>query len=159
MPLMMITFQLSRRPDTDALIVQALETADPELCIILFDHQFCFDRAPPGKGALSFLGMFNWQMRMVDRPREECIEDARRRITRFVPDLASSEMAVSVALWPRGALIGPVGFVRQLADFTADMQGDRRVFYAGDYLSQTCVNTAVATGNSVARRLLNAIGA
>lgn len=158
MPLKMITFQLSTRPETDALIVQVLEAADPEICIIMLDHQFCFDRSPPGKGALSFLGMFDWQMRMADQSAEACIADARERVGRYLPILKTAEEAVFMTPWPRGALIGPVGFVRQLAGFVADMKQDRRVFYAGDYLSQTCVNTAVATGNDVARRLLAVMG-
>lgn len=155
MPLKMITFQLSQRPQTDTLIVQVLEAADPEVCIVMLDHQFCFDRAPAGKGALSFLGMFDWQTRMADRPAEECIADARARVSRYLPILKTAEEAVFMTPWPRGALIGAVGFVRQLAGFVEDMQRDRRVLYAGDYLSQTCVNTAVATGNDVARRLLS----
>lgn len=154
MPLKMITFQLSQRPDTDALIVQVLEAADPQVCIIMLDHQFCFDRSPPGKAALSFLGMFDWQMQMADQPADICIADARERVSRYIPLLKTSEDAVYMTPWPRGALIGPVGFVGQLADFVADMRHDRRVFYAGDYLSQTCVNTAVATGNAVVRRLI-----
>ena len=159
MPLKMITFQLSKRPQTDALIVQVLEAVDPEVCIIMLDHHFCFDRAPAGKGALSFLGMFDWQMRMADRPPEECIADARERVSRYLPVLKTEEVAAFITPWPRGALIGPVGFVRQLAGFVDDMKHDRRVLYAGDYLSQTCVNTAVATGNGVARRLLERIAA
>lgn len=159
MPLKMITFQLSKRPETDALIVQVLEAADPDVCIVMLDHHFCFDRAPAGKGALSFLGMFDWQMRMADRPDDECIADARERVCRYLPILKTEEVAAFMTPWPRGALIGPVGFVRQLAGFVEDMQQDRRVFYAGDYLSQTCVNTAVATANGVARRLMKSAGA
>ncbi len=157
MPLKMITFQLSQRPQTDALFVQVLEAADPDTCIVMLDHQFCFDRAPAGKGALSFLGMFDWQMRMADKPDEDCIADARERVGRYLPILKTAEEAVFMTPWPRGALIGPVGFVRQLAGFVEDTRQDRRVFYAGDYLSQTCVNTAVATGNAVARRLAKAV--
>lgn len=156
MPLKMITFLTATRPEGDALWVQALEESDPDVCIIMLDHQFCFDRAPKGKGAISFLGMYDWQMRMADRPQSECIADARGRVSRYLPMLKTAEESALMTPWPRGALIGPVGFVRQLADFVKDMKHDKRVFYAGDYMSQTCVNTAVATGNAVARRLHSA---
>lgn len=153
MPLKMISFQTEVRPDTNALLIQVLEASDPDVCIIMLDHQFCFDRAPAGKGSISFLGMFDWQMRMADAPADECIADARARIGRYLPVLKSHETAASIKPWARGALIGPVGFVHQLAEFVQDTRNDRRVFYAGDYLSQTCVGTAVATGNLAARRL------
>jgi oxygen-dependent protoporphyrinogen oxidase len=154
MPLKMITFQTSRRPETDALIVQVLEKCDPEVCIILINHNMHGDRAPEGKGTISFLGTFDWQLRMADKSTAESIDDARQRISRYVPVLKTGEQAAFLAWWPRGVIIGPVGFVRELAGFVEDMKNDARVFYAGEYLSQSSINTAVATGNLAAQRLI-----
>ena len=153
MPLKMITFQTAQRPQTDALIVQVLEKCDPEICIILINHNMHTDRAPDGKGTISFLGTFDWQQRMADKSTAESIDDARKRISRYLPVLKTSEQAAFLTWWPRGVIIGPVGFVRQLVGFVEDMKRDVRVFYAGEYLSQSSVNTAVATGNRVAARL------
>lgn len=153
MPLKMITFQTAQRPQTDALIVQVLEKCDPEVCIILINHNMHSDRAPDGKGTINFLGTLDWQLRMADKSTAESIDDARQRISRFLPVLKTSEEAAYLAWWPRGVITGPVGFVRQLAGFVEDMKDDARVFYAGEYLSQSSVNTAVATGNRAAARL------
>jgi protoporphyrinogen oxidase len=152
-PLSLVYFKLKQRPADAGFIVQLTREQAPEIGALAWYHLWGQTKAPPGKGALIFLGTNDWQFRMQDRPVAERIADARRQALRYYPDLAALEESAEVTPWPRATLVGRVGHYRRLREFVADMDTKSRIQYGGDYLSQSCVGAAVATGNQLAARI------
>ena len=153
-PLKMIIFMTTEEPDLDVFCLQIPEWIDKELCILVLEHKFSPKVAPPGRGVISFLGMSDWQYRMQDANDEQCIEDAKARMTRFLPSLEGKVEAVHLEHWPRGSTLGRTGIFRELKTFNEDINPQSRVLYTGDFMSSSSVNTAVSTANALSKRIL-----
>lgn len=155
-PLSLVFFTYSKRPDCDAFIIQVPRSEDPDVGALAWYHLWGNSKAPADKGALIFLGSAEWQYRMENRPIDERIEDARSYVRKYFPEMIAFERSATVTPWPRATTIGRVGNYRRLNAFVADRNMRSRVQYGGDYMSESSVGTAVATGNDLARRLMAA---
>lgn len=157
-PLSMVFFKLKKRPDEEGFIVEIPRSEDPEIAAFAWYHLWGRTKAPADKGALIFLGMNEWQFRMAGRPIEERIADARRRTRKYYPWIDELEESATVTPWPRGTTVGRVGNYRRLRDFVADINAKSRVQYGGDYMAQSSIGTAAATGNDLAARMMSVAG-
>jgi protoporphyrinogen oxidase len=157
-PLSMVFFTLRERPAEAGFIVEIPRTEDPEVAAFAWYHLWGGSKVPADKGALIFLGMNEWQYRMMDQPIEARIADARRYARKYYPFVEQLEESAEVTPWPRGTTVGRVGNYQRLRAFTAGQQPASRVQYGGDYMAQSSVGTAVATGNDLAARLARAAG-
>jgi protoporphyrinogen oxidase len=153
LPLKVVNFFTSERPELDVFAVQIPEVVDPDAGIFVLSHNLSRSRAPQGKGIITFAGTADWQLRMQGQSDEACIADVRVRARNILPFLGHSEMSAKVSSWSRGTAIAYPGLFRKLGGFIADIDPKSRVLYAGDYLSIPTVNTAVSTANAVAQRL------
>jgi oxygen-dependent protoporphyrinogen oxidase len=158
-PLSMVFFTLRERPAEAGFIVEVPRTEDPEVAAFAWYHLWGGSKVPADKGALIFLGMNEWQYRMIGQPIEARIADARRYARKYYPFIEQLEESAEITPWPRGTTVGRVGHYQRLRAFTADQQPGSRVQYGGDYMAQSSVGTAVATGNDLAARLARAAGA
>lgn len=152
-PLKVVNFMTSERPDLDVFAVQVPEIVDPDAGIFVLSHNLSRSRAPQGKGIITFAGTADWQLRMQGQSDEACIADLRVRARNILPFLGRTEVSAKLSSWSRGTAIAYPGLFRKLAGFIADIDPKSRVLYAGDYLSIPTVNTAVSTANAVAQRL------
>lgn len=153
-PLSMVFFKLKKRPAEKGFIVEIPRSEDPEIAAFAWYHLWGQTKVPTNKGALIFLGMNEWQYRMLDRPIEERIDDARRRTRKYYPWIDELEESAEITPWPRGTTVGRVGNYRRLRDFIADIDAKSRVQYGGDYMAQSSIGTAAATGEDLARRMI-----
>ena len=152
-PLSMVFFKYKKRPPEKGFIVEVPRSEDPEIAAFAWYHLWGQTKVPADKGALIFLGMNDWQYRMVNKPIEERIADARQRVLKYYPYLAELEESAEITPWPRGTTVGRVGNYRRLRDFVADIKPKSRVQYGGDYFAQSSIGTAAATGEDLARRM------
>jgi len=152
-PLSMVFFNLKQRPEVEGFIVQIPRSEDPEVAAFAWYHLWGRTKVPADKGSLIFLGMNEWQFRMQDRPIEERIADARRYAIKYYPWVAELEESAEITPWPRGTTVGRVGNYQRLKAFVADIDPRSRVQYGGDYMSQSSIGTAAATGEDLALRL------
>jgi oxygen-dependent protoporphyrinogen oxidase len=155
-PLSMVFFKLKSRPPIDGFIVEVPRSEDPDVAALAWYHLWGQTKVPPDKAALIFLGMNEWQFRMQDKPVEERIADARRYVRKYYPFMAELEESAEVTPWPRATTVGRLGHYKRLRAFVADRDAKARVQYGGDYMSQSSIGTAVATGNDLAARLVAA---
>jgi oxygen-dependent protoporphyrinogen oxidase len=153
LPLKVVNFFTSERPELDVFAVQIPEVVDPDAGIFVLAHNLSRSRAPQGKGIITFAGTADWQLRMQGQSDEACIADVRVRARNILPFLGPSEVSAKVSSWSRGTAIAYPGLFQKLGGFIADIDPKSRVLYAGDYLSIPTVNTAVSTANAVAQRL------
>ena len=91
---------------------------------------------------------------MQKRPIEERMADARRRTFKYYPYLALLEESAEVTPWSRGTTVGRVGNYPRLRDFVADIKPRSRVQHGDDYMRQSSIGTAAATGEDLARRVV-----
>ena len=152
-PLSMVFFKLKQRPVEEGFIVQIPRSEDPEVAAFAWYHLWGKTKVPADKGALIFLGMNEWQFRMQELPIEERITDARRYARKYYPFIEQLEEYAEVTPWSRGTTVGRVGNYRRLRDFVADIRPNSRVHYGGDYMAQSSIGTAAATGEDLAKRL------
>ena len=155
-PLSMVFFKFDIKPEGVGAIVEIPRSEDPELAALAWYDLWGQTKAPPGKSALIVLGMNEWQYRMQAKPVEERIADARRYVQKYYPHMVNHIESQGVTPWPRGTTVGRVGNYRRLRDFIADIKPNGRVQYGGDYFAQSSIGTAAATGEDLARRMLQA---
>lgn len=153
-PLSLIYFKFKGRPPVKGFIIQFTAEEGGELGSLSWYHKWGDSKVPQDQSALIFLGTNEWQFRMQERTVEERIADARRHVYKYYPELQADEISVDVTPWQRATTIGRVGNYRHLRNFVADRKPQSRVVYGGDYMAQSSIGTAVATGNDLAKRLL-----
>ena len=143
----------TRPADTPAFLVQLPSTEDPEVCMVIVENNKAPDRAPAGKGLLSVSWEFSASAQWIDRPDEEIIERALQTAFRLFPELRGTVDFTYVRRWRIALPHTKVGVYRQISEFTSGLDETSRIQFAGDYLSQTGQNTAVAWANRAAENL------
>jgi protoporphyrinogen oxidase len=89
----------------------------------------------------------------MQRSDEELIERSLQTVLRLFPELRGSVDFTYVRRWPVALPQTRVGVYQRIAEFTSNIDPTARIQFAGDYLSQTGQNTAVAWGNRAAANL------
>jgi protoporphyrinogen/coproporphyrinogen III oxidase len=139
--------------NTPAFLVQLPASEDREICMIIVENNKAPDRAPAGHGLLSV----SWEMSAAaawwDRSDEELIARSLQTVLRLFPELQDTVDFTYVRRWPVALPQTRVGVYQRIAEFTSGIDPTSRIQFAGDYLSQTGQNTAVAWGNRAAANL------
>ena len=146
--------QLKSRPAERAVMIMVPDSADKDICGILVDHNKGSDRAPPGKGALAIYLDDTWVMKNWALSDEEIFNIAIKKIERIMPGIGALVEDYHVQRWEFAATVSHPGCYQEMAKFVDGLDMKRRVQLAGDYFSLASVNTAVTSGELVAKRLI-----
>jgi protoporphyrinogen/coproporphyrinogen III oxidase len=143
----------TRPADTPAFLVQLPAAEDPEICMIIVENNKSPDRAPAGHGLLSVCWEMSAAAAWMQRSDDELIARSLQAVLRLFPELRDTVDFTYVRRWPVALPQTRVGVYRRIAEFTSNIDPTSPIQFAGDYLSQTGQNTAVAWGNRAAANL------
>ena len=143
----------TRPANTPAFLVQLPAAEDSEICMIIVENNKAPDRAPAGHGLLSVSWEMSAAAAWTQHSDDELIERALQTVLRLFPELRGTVDFTYVRRWPVALPHTRVGVYQRIAEFTSTIDPASRIQFAGDYLSQTGQNTAVAWGNRAAANL------
>jgi oxygen-dependent protoporphyrinogen oxidase len=143
----------TRPANTPAFLVQLPAAEDHEICMIIVENNKAPDRAPAGHGLLSVCWEMSAAAEWMQRSDDDLIERSLQTVLRLFPELQGSVDFTYVRRWPVALPQTRVGVYQRIAEFTSNIDPTSRIQFAGDYLSQTGQNTAVAWGNRAAANL------
>jgi protoporphyrinogen oxidase len=143
----------TRPADTPAFLVQLPASEDREVAMIIVENNKAPDRAPHGHGLLSVSWEMSAAAAWMHRSDEQLVERSLLTVFRIFPELRGTVDFSYVRRWPLALPHTRDGVYRALGDFTSHLDEASRIQFAGDYLSQTGQNTAVAWGNRAAANL------
>jgi oxygen-dependent protoporphyrinogen oxidase len=140
-----------RPPDTPAFLVQLPRSEDREIGMVIVESNKAADRAPAGHG----LCTLSWEMSAAadwyDRTDADIVTRSLATLTRLFGDL-DVELTY-VRRWPLALPHTRPGVYWAIAEFAEGIDAGAPIQFAGDWLSQTGQNTAVAWGERAARNL------
>jgi protoporphyrinogen/coproporphyrinogen III oxidase len=143
----------TRPADTPAFLVQLPSVEDREICMIIVENNKAPDRAPAGKGLISVSWEMSASADWIDRCDDEIVERALQTVYRLFPELRGTVDFTYVKRWRIALPHTKVGVYQQIAEFAGGLDETSRLQFAGDYLSQTGQNTAVAWANRSAANI------
>jgi oxygen-dependent protoporphyrinogen oxidase len=147
-----VSIGTTRAPSTPAFLVQFPRGEDREIAMIIVESNKAPDRAPRGRGLFTV----SWEMSAADawfdRSDEEIAERSLRTLIGFVGDLGVE--LTYVRRWSPALPHTRPGAYRAIGEFAAGIDPRSPIQYAGDWLSQTGQNTAVAWGQRAAANLV-----
>jgi oxygen-dependent protoporphyrinogen oxidase len=144
----------TRAADTPAFLVQLPSEVDAEIAMIIVENNKAPDRAPAGHGLLSVSWEMSASADWFDRSDELIVERSLATVFKLFPELRGTVDFTYVRRWPLALPHTRPGVYRAIGDFTAGLDRGARTQFAGDYLSQTGQNTAVAWANRAAANLI-----
>lgn len=147
---------LSSPPDEPAMMIQVPSREDPDLCVVVLDHNRAPGRAPAGKGLLTSYWHTAWADQQWDRSDGEIVDAAIPAIDRLLPGVARTIEFAHVQRWRPAVVMSKPGTYRDLARFTAATDTAARVQLCGDYLSASTTHASLCSGERAAERLLTA---
>ena len=145
---------LKTRPTERAVMIMVPDSADKDLCGILLDHNKGSDRAPAGKGSLAIYFDDLWVRDNWALSDEEIVKIGLAKAEKVMPGVTDLVEGYHLQRWEFAATISHPGSWGELAKFVAGLDLKRRVQLAGDYFALASVNSAVTSGEIVARRLI-----
>jgi oxygen-dependent protoporphyrinogen oxidase len=147
-----VSIGTTRAPSTPAFLVQFPRGEDREIAMIIVESNKAPDRAPRGRGLFTV----SWEMSAADdwydRSDDEIVERSLQTLTGLVGDLGVE--LTYVRRWSPALPHTKPGVYRAIGDFAASIDPRSPIQYAGDWLSQTGQNTAVAWGQRAAANLV-----
>jgi protoporphyrinogen oxidase len=143
----------TRPANTPAFLVQLPAAEDREICMIIIENNKASDRAPTGHGLVSVCWEMSAAAAWMHRSDDELIARSLQTVLRLFPELRGTVDFTYVRRWPVALPQTSVGVYQRIAEFTSSIDPASRIQFAGDYLSQTGQNTAVAWGNRAAANL------
>lgn len=145
---------LSAPPDEPSMLIQVPSQEDPDLCVVVLDHNRAPGRAPAGKGLLTSYWHTAWADEQWERSDGEIVDAALPAIDRLLPGVARTVEFTHVTRWRPAVVMSRPGTYRDLARFTAATDESSRVQLCGDYLSASTTNASLCSGERAAERLL-----
>jgi oxygen-dependent protoporphyrinogen oxidase len=145
---------LSAAPDEPAMMVQVPRREDPDLCVVVLDHNRAPGRAPAGKGLVTSYWHTAWADQQWDRSDSEIVEAALPAIDRILPGVADSVELTHVQRWRPAVVMSRPGTYRDLVRFTAATDPAARVQLCGDYLSASTTHASLCSGERAAERII-----
>jgi oxygen-dependent protoporphyrinogen oxidase len=147
-----VSIGTTRAPQTPAFLVQFPRGEDNEIAMIIVESNKAKDRAPAGKGLFTI----SWEMSAADawfdRSDDDIVERSLKTLTGLVGNLGVE--LTYVRRWSPALPHTKPGTYRAIGDFAARIDARSPIQYAGDWLSQTGQNTAVAWGQRAAANLI-----
>ena len=145
---------LSAPPDEAAMMIQVPSREDPDLCVVVLDHNRAPGRAPAGKGLLTSYWHTAWGDQQWERSDAEIVDAAIPAVDRILPGVARSVEFAHVSRWRPAVVMSRPGTYRDLARFTAATDPAARVQLCGDYLSASTTHASLCSGERAAERLI-----
>jgi oxygen-dependent protoporphyrinogen oxidase len=150
---------LERRPEVESCFVFPRGSEHPNLVIISLEHNKTPWQAPPGKGLVGIYPSSAHARSLFDENDEYVVKDLIGEAEALVPGLGDHVRFTHVSRWSPTLLQSRPGYWTAMRRFTERAEAeDRRVQLAGDYFCTSSLNTASASGERAARRLLGALG-
>ncbi len=147
-----VSIGTARAPDTPAFLIQLPRAEDREIGMVVVEHNKYVDRAPAGRGLFTL----SWEMSSAagwyDRSDEDIVARSRTTLERLFGDLGVQ--LTYVRRWPLALPHTRPGVYRAIAAFAEGIDPRAPIQFAGDWLSQTGQNTAVAWGERAAANLV-----
>jgi oxygen-dependent protoporphyrinogen oxidase len=147
---------LSTPPDEPAMMIQVPSREQPDLCVVVLDHNRAPGRAPAGKGLVTSYWHTAWADQQWDRDDAAIVEEAVPAIDRILPGVAGAVEFAHVQRWRPAVVMSRPGTYRDLARFTAATDTSARVQLCGDYLSASTTNASLCSGERAAERIIAA---
>ncbi len=147
---------LSTPPDEQAMMIQVPSREDPDLCVVVLDHNRAPGRAPDGKGLLTSYWHTAWADEQWERSDGEIVDAALPSLERLLPGVAGSVEFAHVQRWRPAVVMSKPGTYKDLARFSAATDETARVQLCGDYLSASTTHASLCSGERAAERLLTA---
>ena len=144
----------TRPASTPAFLIQLPADEDPLIAMIIVENNKASDRVPPGHGLVSVSWEMSASAAWMERSDAEIVERSLQAVFKLFPELRGCVDFSYVRRWPLALPHTRRGVYRAIGDFAASLDAGSRIQYAGDWLSQTGQNTAVAWGNRAAANLL-----
>ncbi len=142
------------RPQTKALIVMMPPGEQPEIALFFMEHNKAPDRAPPGHAMLTIFYDDETVERPWNLPDDRLVLETQAVVECIFPELAGQLDMSHVTRWEEG-LTKPVrGIYHAMRRAKRAADSGLRVQLAGDYHSTAGQNSAVASGNDVARAII-----
>lgn len=148
----------TRPADTPAFLLQLPASEDREICMIIMENNKAPDRAPPGHGLISVSWEMSASAAWMDRSDTEIVERSLQTVFRIFPALRGCVDFSYVRRWRLALPHTRDGVYQAIGEFASGLDPGSRIQFAGDYLSQTGQNTAVAWGNRAAANLQQHFG-
>jgi protoporphyrinogen oxidase len=151
-------FKFKQRPPVDSLMAFLPSSENPDVSGFYWYHLWGNTKVPADKGLLQLIPTNHWNFRMEEMSSQEyCLTQARLHVYKYFPFLEQYDSTSEVTPWSRATIIARPGHYKRLEAFVADIDRSSRVQYGGDYMSQSSIGTAVATGTDLAKRMVAAI--
>lgn len=150
-----VSIGTTRAPQTPAFLVQFPRSEDNEIAMIIVESNKAKDRAPSGKGLFTISWELSAADAWFDRSDEEIVARSLQTLTGLVGDLGVE--LTYVRRWSPALPHTKPGVYHAIGDFAAGIDPRSPIQYAGDWLSQTGQNTAVAWGERAAANLTNTV--
>jgi protoporphyrinogen/coproporphyrinogen III oxidase len=147
---------LSAPPDEPSMMIQVPSQEDPDLCVVVLDHNRAPGRAPAGKGLLTSYWHTAWADQQWERSDGEIVDTALPSIERLLPGVTRTVEFAHVQRWRPAVVMSRPGTYRDLARFSAATDTTARVQLCGDYLSASTTHASLCSGERAAQRLLTA---
>jgi oxygen-dependent protoporphyrinogen oxidase len=152
-----VSLGLARAPDERAAVLIVPRREQPDVLVIVLEHNKAPGRAPGGKGLVTFDWQGPWSAEHWEDPDDRITELTLAALDRAVPrliDRQAIELA-HVTRWRHCLMRGRPGHTRALARIRdARAASGSRVQLAGDYLGLSATGAAMCTGETAAERLI-----
>lgn len=142
----------TRAPADPSFLVQLPRSEDRDICMIIVENRKARDRAPAGHGLFTISWEMSAAAEWFDATDDAIVERSVQTLRRVFPDVGEVDFTY-VRRWPIALPHTRRGVYRAIGEFVAGIDESDRIQFAGDYLSQTGQNTAVAWGERAAARL------
>jgi oxygen-dependent protoporphyrinogen oxidase len=136
------------------MMIQVPRLEDPDLCVVVLDHNRAPGRAPAGKGLLTSYWHTAWADQQWERSDAEVVDAALPAIDRLLPGVAGSVEFTHVSRWRPAVVMSRPGTYRDLARFSAATDPTSPVQLCGDYLSASTTNASLCSGERAAERII-----
>lgn len=148
---------LDRRPDIEACFIFPGARAHPNLLIVSLEHNRTPWQTPPGKGLVGLYPASSYARELYGKSDDEIARILIAEGESLIPGLGDQVLFTHISRWHPTLLQSWPGYWRQMRKFA--QYSDRRIQLAGDYFCTSSLNTASASGERGARRLLDVLRA
>jgi oxygen-dependent protoporphyrinogen oxidase len=146
---------LERAPDLESCFIFPRASDYPNLVILSLEHNKTPWQTPPGKGLVAVYPSSPHAREIFDEDDEYIAKDLIGEAEALVPGLGEGVEFTHVSRWNPTLLQSRPGYWKAMREFTVRSEAtDRRVQLAGDYFCPSSLNTASASGERAARRLM-----
>ena len=149
---------LERAPDVKSCFIFPRASDYPNLVILSLEHNKTPWQAPPGKGLVAIYPSSPHARELFDEDDDYIAKNLIAEAEALIPGLGDHVEFTHISRWNPTLLQTRPGYWKAMRRFTVQSEAtDRRVQLAGDYFCPSSLNTASASGERAARRLITAL--